>query len=157
MAALTYLLMMFRSRLKSILHAAPADTNTPGLRKRYLEEVLPSGSIACRRRRRVCDEATSSALSVTPPLSFSWHPWRKSHYDELRSRAAGDILRRISHRSQTTEPPVRRVANPPWEKQNVLFSNFPQESSVFVVSESVRRSAATERPRPRGVQGSRVK
>lgn len=76
---LTYLLMIFRSRLKSIFSTAPAATLrcnrdvqlSAGLRKRYLMWIFPPVSIAHRRRRCVCDSEEQRSLSRL--FWFSWH------------------------------------------------------------------------------------
>lgn len=165
MAALTYLLMMFRSRLKSILHSAPADIKTARERCSALWVFV---SATWRRSSHqypslaataaVCVMKRWAALSQSL-RRFDFHgiPEGKSRYDELCSRAAGDILRRIPHRSPTAEVPLRRVANSPSEKRNVLVScSLTKEASSRCLCLCSAQLNGNSQSRPRGVHRARI-
>lgn len=106
--ALTYLVMILRSRLMSILKTAPPATKlcnrdvqlSSGLRNRYLTWTFPAVSIAHHhcRRRRVCDSEEQRFLSLL--LWFSRHHWEEPCSDRAvtttHSPAAGYISEEIS-------------------------------------------------------------
>lgn len=102
--ALTYLVMILRSRLISILATAPPATKlcnrdvqiSLGLRKRYLMWIFPPVSIAHHhcRRRCVCDSEEQRFLSRL--LWFSWHPWQEPCSDRAVTTSHSQAARYIS-------------------------------------------------------------
>lgn len=166
--ALTYLLMMLRSRLKSILQTAPAATAlcnrdvklSADLRERYLQWIFPPVSIAHhrrrhhhRRRRRVCDSEEQRSLSRL--LWLSWHPLVEPCSDRAIQRAprtdaaaagyiSGDGSRRANLTTSGWMGSSLRLVLVCWR---VLFSQetVPHGGSLSVSRSVVARDVAVTR------------
>lgn len=108
---LTYLLMIFRSRLKSIFKAAPAATSlcnrdvqlSSDRRKRYLRWIFPAVSITHRRRFCDSEEQRSPGLSVVCS-DFHGITGQKATLTLLQA-ACHEKMQRV----HTSEPPLLLV------------------------------------------------